>query len=158
MPGGMETGGIEQLSEMLGNLGENTERIASAALYSGAAVMADAYRAAARSIVTGSGRHHDEPGGRLPTPAEKEAVQNVGIAHFRHEGGAEVDTVIGMPEGYAEVNRRRKAIKLIARSINSGTSFMKKQPVFRKAERTAVGPSEAAMVARAEALIDTITK
>ena len=158
MPGGIETGGIEQLSEMLGNLGENTERIASAALYAGAAVMADAYRAAAGSIVTGSARHHSEPGGRLPTPAEKAAVQNVGIAHFRHEGGAEVDTVIGMPEGYADVNGHKKAIKLIARSINSGTSFMQKQPVFRRASRTAKASSEQAMVARAEALIDTITK
>lgn len=158
MPGGIETSGIDQLSEMLGNLGENTERIASGALFEGAAVMADAYRAAAGSIVTGARRYHSEPGGRLPTPAEKAAVQNVGIAHFRHEGGAEVDTVIGMPEGYANVNGHRKAIKLIARSINSGTSFMQKQPVFRRAFRSAAGPAQAAMVAKADELIGKLTK
>lgn len=158
MPGGMETSGIEQLSNMLGNLGDNTERIASGALFEGAAVMANAYRAAANSIVTGARRYHKEPGGRLPTPAEKAAVQNVGIAKFRHEGGAEVDTMIGMPEGYADVNGHKKAIKLIARSINSGTSFMQKQPVFRKASRTAKGPAEAAMVAKADEMIGQITK
>lgn len=42
-----------------------------------------------------------------------------------------------------------KPIPLIANSINSGTSFMDKQPFFRKATRQAAGKAESAFVAEA---------
>lgn len=158
MPGSMRTDGTEELAAMLGQLGEEAEHIAKHALYEGAAVVANAYKSAASRIVTSARRYHNEPGGRLPTPEEKAAVMNIGIANFKGDGGSEVDTLIGMPEGYAMINGRRKAVKLIARSINSGTSFMKKQPVFRRAASSSRGAAQQAMIAAADEMINKIIK
>lgn len=156
MAGSMTTTGTEELSRMLGELGDKAPGIAAQALYEGAGVMANAYKAAAGRILTAP-RRHREPGGRLPTPEEKAAVQGaVGIARFRKDG-TEVDTIIGEPEGYANINGRQKPIKEIARSINSGTSFMTKQPVFRRASRASAAAAQAAMTAKAEELIKDIT-
>lgn len=156
MPGSQTTVGMEELQETLKALDENTERIAKRALYVGARVVADAYERAVDSIRTAPRRWHDELGGRLPTPAEKEALK-IGIARFRGNT-AEIDTLIGVANGYTVINGRQKAMKLIARSINSGTSFMHKQPVFRKAESTSRRPGQEAVIAEAERLIDEITK
>jgi hypothetical protein len=84
-------------------------------------------------------------------------IGRTGIARFK-EGGGEVDTLIGVTEaaGYAYIGHTKKAVRLIARSINSGTSFMDKQPVFRKAKNAAQGAAKAATVAKAEKLLDEI--
>ena len=156
MPGSMTTNGTEELAEMLGRLGEEAPKIAAQSLYEGARVVADAYSEGARSIITAR-RRHNEPGGRFPTPEEKEAVMNTGIARFNKDG-AEVDTLVGVAEGYAYPNGRKKAIKLLARSINSGTHFMHRQPVFRRAASQSRGKAQDAMVAKADELINQIVK
>lgn len=158
MAGSMRTEGTEELAAMLDKLGQEAEHIAKHALYEGAAVVANSYRNAASKIVTGARRYHKEPGGRLPTPEEKSAVLNVGVANFKGSGGSEVNTIIGMPEGYVKIRGRLKAIKLIARSINSGTSFMKKQPVFRRAASSSRSAAQQAMIAAADEMINRIIK
>ena len=150
----MKTEGTEELSAMLAKLGESATDIAKGALYDGAKVVADAYTAAVGRIQTAP-RRSKEAGKRLPTPEEKEAL-GVGVARFRGDGGAEVDTIVGVPEGYATINGRKKAIKLIARSINSGTSFMQKQPVFRKASSSSRTAAQEAMVRKADEMIEEL--
>lgn len=157
MPGSMTTNGTEELAEMLGRLGREAPQIASKALFEGARVVADEYKAAASSIVTSARRFHNEPGGRLPTKEEKAALMNTGIATF-NKTGSEVDTLVGVAEGYTSVNGNRKAFKLLARSINSGTNFMQKQPVFRRASSQSRGKAQDAMVAKADELINQIVK
>lgn len=49
-----------------------------------------------------------------------------------------------------------KPVGVIANSINSGTSFMQKQPVFRKAVRGAQAKALAAMDKKAQEMIDEI--
>jgi hypothetical protein len=45
-----------------------------------------------------------------------------------------VDTSVGLQNsGYAELKGKTVPIPLIANAINSGTSFMQKQPFMRKA-------------------------
>lgn len=156
MAGQQTTVGLDEVMAMLNKLDENTEAIAKRALYIGAKVVADAYTAAVNSIRTSARRWHREPGGRLPTREEKDAL-HIGISRFRGDT-TEVDTIIGVAEGYTTVGGRQKATKLIARSINSGTSFMQKQPVFRKASSTSRRAGQEAVVAEAERLIDEITK
>ena len=58
--------------------------------------------------------------------------------------------------GYADINGKPKAVRLIARSINSGTSFMKKQPVFRKAVSSSKGRATNAIVSKAEEMFNEI--
>ena len=156
MPGGMNTDGTDELSRMLNQLGEEAPDIAAKALYSGAGVMADAYRRAVSEIKTGNRRYHKEPGGRLPTPDEKRALEGAtGIARF-DGSGSEVGTVVGIGDGYASVKGRQKAVKVLARSINHGTSFMKKQPVFRQASVTSANPAQRAMIEKVNELMDKI--
>ena len=155
MPGSMTTSGTEETSRQLSKLGEECERIAARGLYEGAAVVADAYKAAVEQIKTAP-RRHKEGDVRLPTPEEKAALKNAtGIARFRGSGG-EIDTIIGEPEGYGMVKGRRKALKLLARSINSGTNFMSRQPVFRKASSQSRAKAQQAMAAEVDRQINEI--
>ena len=155
MAGSMTTSGTEELSRQLSTLGNQAGHIAARGLYEGAGVVADAYKAAVSQIQTAP-RRHREGGTRLPTPEEKAALMGAtGIAKFRG-GGGEIDTIIGEPEGYGMVKGRRKALKLLARSINSGTNFMSRQPVFRKASSQSRGKAQQAMAAEVDRLINEI--
>lgn len=155
----MQVEGIEELSQKLNELGEKAEAVAAMALYDGAGVMANAYTQAVNSV-------HAEPfryafGGRkrFPSYEEKAALQgNTGIARF-DKNGSEVNTAIGFNgSGYANIAGKQKAVRKIANAINSGTSFMEKQPVFRRAASQASGAASAAIVAKADQLIAEITK
>lgn len=137
MPYTMKVDGMEEVSEMLGQLGESAPKVASTALYEGAGIMADEVSKAADTIRTEKFHYAVFPGAttRLPTPEEKEIVMNaaMGIAKFR-KSGTEVDTSVGFRNaGYAQLAGKTVPIPKIVNAINSGTSFMKKQPFFRKA-------------------------
>lgn len=158
MAGGMRTDGTEELMAMLTKVGDAAPAIAAQALYEGAGVVADAYTAAAGTIVTAARRWHNEPGGRLPTKEEKAMLVNsIGVARFNKDMDS-VDTLVGAAEGYGILRGKRKAYKLLARSINSGTKFMKKQPVFRRASSQSRAAAQAKMIAKADELIGQIAK
>ena len=106
-----------------------------------------------------------------------------GIAKFKSDG-ISVNTSIGFnnagyaPVGFAHMNHRArtnykykngqaiqsayagkggtnvKPIPLIANAINSGTSFMEKQPFFRKATSRAKGKAKDAFEKTAESILD----
>lgn len=152
----MKTEGLVELSEILGKLESEAELVAAGALYDGADVVADAMSSAVDRIKTEKFQGKRES--RLPSPEEKEALRGkIGIARFR-KNGSEVDTLIGFTkgEGYVMLGKRKTAVRMIARSINSGTSFMQKQPVFRQAARKAKGAAEAKMIATAESKLNEI--
>lgn len=153
----MKTEGLTELSEMLGQLADQAEKVASGALFDGAGIVADAFNSAVNSIQTERFTHKKNH--RLPSPEEKASLQGkTGIAKFR-KNGSEVDTIIGFTRdaGYTQLGNRKTAVIAIARSINSGTSFMTKQPVFRKAARSASSAAKAAMIAKADQMIEEIT-
>jgi hypothetical protein len=94
------------------------------------------------------------------TPEEKEIVEKAaaGIAKFDKEGGS-VDTSVGFRNaGYADLNGKTVPIPKIVNAINSGTSFMNKQPFVRKAAKAATPKVLAAMQERIDAEIDAIGK
>lgn len=153
----MQVTGIEELSAKLNALGDKAEEVASRALYAGAGVMADQFTAAANSIRTAPFRYVFNGQKRDPSPEEKAAVQGkTGIAKF-NRNGSEVDTKVGVgARGYVNIGGKRKAAAMIANAINSGTSFMNKQPVFRRAATQGAGPASAAILEAADKLIDEI--
>lgn len=155
----METVGLEQLDKMLTELGDKAQDVASGSLYEGAGVMASAMNAGIESIKTEPFRYAPEGKTRLPSPQEKAALQRkIGIARFQ-KNGSEVDTLVGLKgTGYAQIAGKPKAVAVIARSINSGTSFMQKQPVIRRAKSQSQGAAKAAIVKKADELITEITK
>ena len=159
MAGYVKVDGLDQLGHMLENLGNEAGEIAAGALYKGAGVVADAYSAAVDSIRTAPFKYAKAGKSRLPSPEEKAALKSkTGIAHFRGSG-AEIDTLIGFHNaGYVEINGKKKPVAVIARSINGGTSFMEKQPVFRRAASKAKGAATQAVVDEAEKRIKELTE
>jgi len=160
MPMTMSVSGMEEVEAMLHQLGEKAQDVASGALFEGAGVVADAFSGAINGIVAAPFKYATKGKTRYPSLEEKAALQGKsGIAHF-HKNGTEVDTLIGITgsAGYVQIAGKAKAVRLIARSINSGTSFMKKQPIFRKAASGSRGAASAAAVAKAEALLQELIK
>lgn len=136
MPMTMVPEGAEKLEKMLQLLGEQAPGIAASGLYEGAGAMADEIKSAADGIQTEPFHYSVFPAyARAPSPEEKAAVTGaqMGIARFRREGFNAQTSVGYAKSGYAMVAGKRKPIPLIANSINSGTSFMRKQPFFRQA-------------------------
>lgn len=146
--------GMDEISEMLTALEENAQGAAAAGLYDGAGVMADAINKSVDEIQRAP-FHYAALISRLPSPEEVDAIRGaVGIAKF-DKNGAEVQTSIGFANaGYADVAGKRKPIALIANSINSGTSFMQKQPFFRKGVSKGSKRAEAAIIKSIEQRLD----
>ena len=135
MPYQMKVDGMEEISEMLTQMEQQAPQVAAKALYEGAAVMSKAVRAGAAGIKTAPFKYAKDGESRLPSPEEKAIVESVGagIAKF-DKNGTEVNTSVGYRNaGYAELDGRMKPIPQIVNAINSGTSFMKKQPFVRRA-------------------------
>lgn len=155
----MKVEGIAELSEQLNKLGEKAGGIASRGLYEGAGVMSEEINKAADGIKT-EPFHYAVFITREPSPEEKAVVQagGAGIAKF-DKNGSEVNTAVGYARaGYAYLAGKRVPIPKIANAINSGTSFMKKQPFFRKAVSNGTGKASEKIIKKIEEAIDEITK
>ena len=154
----MKVDGMEELSGMLQNLGDKAQGIASKGLYEGAGVMAKKIASAAKTIRTKPFRYAVFIT-RDPSPEEKavvEAAGAVGIARF-DKNGSEVNTAIGYGNaGYAEMAGKLVPIAKIANAINSGTSFMQKQPFIRKAMNSGKAAATDAILAKVEEEVNTI--
>ena len=74
---------------------------------------------------------------------------------IRDQGGS---AKYGISASIGKGAQNMKPIGVVANAINSGTSFMRKQPFMRKALTAATPRCEAAIINRAESLIDSILK
>jgi hypothetical protein len=154
----MQVDGLKEFSEILAQMETKAPAIAAQALYDGAGIVADAVNKSAESIKTEPFTYKKEM--RLPSPEEKEIVQKAaaGIAKFNNTG-AEIDTSIGFRNaGYAELNGKTVPIPMIVNAINSGTSFMQKQPFIRKAGAESAPKAMQAIKAKIEEAFEALTK
>ena len=159
MPIQTKVEGLTELSEMLSQMGEDAGKIAAGGLYEGAGVMADEIKKGAEGIKT-SPFHYAVFVTRDPSPEEKAAVleAGVGIAKFE-KNGAEVNTSVGYRNaGYTTINGKTKPIPQIVNAINSGTSFLKKQPFVRKAASSGAKKAGEAITKYIEAKFDALKK
>jgi len=159
MPYELKVDGMKEISEALDKLADGATKAASAALYEGAGIMADEIRKGADSIRT-EPFQYTMNGKRLPSPEEKEIVMkaSAGIAKF-NKNGTEIDTSVGFRNaGYAELAGKQVPIPLIVNSINSGTSFMPKQPFVRQAAAKAAPKAMKAMIEKIETALDVHLK
>lgn len=152
------------LDEMVANFDKAeaaAQGIAKASLYEGAAIVADAIHESLNSIQTEPFRFVPEGGEkRLPSPEEKAAAMaaKFGVAKH-HASGAEADTVVGIAgSGYVKMVGKRVPAAVVLRSIQSGTSFMRAQPVVRKAIDRVKGAAAAKIASEAEARIQKLFK
>ena len=154
----LKVDGMAEISELLSKLEEAAPAIAAEALYEGAGTMSAAINSAAESIKTGPGSTREEA--RYATPEEKAAVlaTGAGIAKF-DKTGTEVNTSVGYKSaGYAVIKGKTKPVPLIVNAINSGTSFMHKQPFVRQAARSGGAKAMSVMTAFIEDAFGKITK
>lgn len=155
----MKVDGMTEVSDLLGKLEQQAPAVAAQALYDGAGIMAGEIRKGAESIRTAPFKYaHGST--RLPSPEEKEIVvaAGAGIAKFS-KNGTEVDTSVGYRNaGYAMLGEKQKPIPQIVNAINSGTSFMQKQPFVRKAASQGAPKAIRAMKAKIEEAFEAITK
>ena len=159
MPYRMKVDGMAELAKQLEDLGNAAQGVAAASLYEGAGVMADAVSRAVRGIATEPFRYATEGNRRKPSPEEKALLEAApkGVARFRRDG-VSVSTSVGLSNaGYGQLGSKTKPVPQIANAINSGTSFMQKQPFFRKAtsqaNSAAVGAIESGIRKRVEEII-----
>ena len=156
----MSVNGIGELSGMLSKLGNAAQGVAAASLYEGAGVMADAVSQAVGGIATEPFRYAADGHTRKPSPEEKALLEAApkGVAKFR-KNGTSVDTSVGLSQaGYGRLGNATKPIPLIANAINSGTSFMQKQPFFRKAVSQAKGQALKTIDSGIQKRIEEMTK
>ena len=159
MPITMNIEGLAEISKQLESLGGDAQKVAAAGLYEGAGIMADEIKREAGTIRTAP-FHYAALITRLPSPEEKEIVEaaGVGIAKF-DKNGAEVNTSVGYRNaGYATLAGKVNPIPQIVNAINSGTSFMQKQPFVRKAANSGAKKAEAAITKTIEQKFDEILK
>ena len=158
MPYVMKVDGMAEISEALDQLEKNAAAAAAQGLYEGAGVMADEVNKAAADIRTEPFKYAARGARRLASPEEKAIVQQAaaGIAKFQTDG-TEIDTSVGFRNaGYAELDGKTRPIPVIVNSINSGTSFMKKQPFIRKGANTNAQKAMTAMSEKIENALNEI--
>lgn len=156
----MQVEGIEELSKKLVELGDKADGVAALSLYEGARVMADAYSAAANGLKAEE-FHYAFGGNRRGTSYEEKAaiLGRVGIAKF-DKNGSEVSTSIGLSGklGYVQIGNSKIAVRLLINAINKGTEFRTADKAFRSAKNKAQAAASGAIIAKADQLIETMTK
>lgn len=124
------------------------EEMAGKSLYQGAAILADQLRENIQNLPERprSGKRGEALRG--VTKEQKQALlDHMGVARMMNKDGS-YDIKIGF-EGYDDDKTKSypngHPVSMIARAVESGTSFLQKTPFIRPASQKAKGPAEEAM-------------
>lgn len=150
--------GLDEYLAQLGNLEQRARPVIGLAVYEGAKVVADGMRKEIEGLPVDQTKG---PGRRNPTQVEKAGLlEGLGVSKMRDESGF-WNVKIGM-DGYNENVTAKwpygKPNAMIARSINAGTSFLRRIPFVSTAVRKTRKQAEAAMRAEVDKQISKIMK
>lgn len=153
--------GVDKLVAQYEKLAENTEHIIGKAIYNGAGVVMKSVKGAVDGISTDDHYGTAENPISGPSTIQKLGLQySLGIAKMRNDHGFR-NVKIGF-DGYNRLKTKAwpkgQPNSMVARSVESGTSWMTKQPFMRKAEQSAKGPCEAIMAETVDKEIQKIVK
>jgi HK97 gp10 family phage protein len=152
--------GVDDFISELGDLKHAAGRFSGRALYVGAKIMADALKAQVEALPVRN-QGHRERGRRNPTQVEKDGlIEGLGITRKRIENGNS-NISIGFDGYNAHVTDKwpkGKPNAMIARSINKGTSFMRRIPFKTQAVNASRAAAEEAMVEEVDKQIKQIMK
>lgn len=155
-------GGIDDYITQLNKLQAATkDDVIGKTVYAGAAVVADAVKDAIRALPVGSG--HAARGELVDTvtlPQKEGLLDGFGISRMKDDDG-----FVNVKLGFAGYNATRtdkypqgQPNALIARAVNSGTTFRKKTRFVDKAVSASKKSAEAAMDAACNREIEKIMK
>lgn len=150
----IEFKGIDEYAKVLATLGNESEEIVKSAVYKGAAIVADEIKSGINSIPIQEGNNGLPPMG---TPENKlygisrkqkgDLMDSFGLAPMENDGDY-IQTKAGV-DGYGSIPTKKYPggvpNVMLMRSIESGTSFRDKHPVFRQATNRARKRAEEAM-------------
>ena len=129
-----------------------------AAVYDGAAIVADAVKAEIQALPVDDS-HDKKPKKDGPSKEVKDALlEHMGVAPLQDENGF-LNVKVGF-DGYAGAATPKypngKPVPMLARAVQSGTSFMEGHAFVKDAVRKSRKKSEAAMKKRVEQEIEKI--
>lgn len=146
--------GIWEYSKVLETLDNESERIIQSAVYKGAALVADEIKQGIKSLPIEEGNNGLPPLGtaehKLTGVSRKQKgdlLDSFGLAPIQNDGGY-IQTKAGV-DGYGSIPTKKypQGVPnvMLMRSIESGTTFRQKNPIFRKATNRARKRAEQAM-------------
>lgn len=157
--------GLEEYEKDLSKMAQFTEEIGKAAVYVGAGMVADEIRKEIENLPVGEGEIKGLPpyakaGEQIDVISKRQKtdlLDSLGVAKIENSNGY-IQTKVGF-DGYGSVKTKNYPNglpnALLARSINSGTSFMKKNPFARRALNRV---KKQAVVAMGEKITEEIKK
>lgn len=153
--------GVDDYINKLEKFYGSAEEIAGKAIYAGAGTVMRYVKQGIDSIVTDERHGTPENPTIGPNSYQKQGLMmSVGIAKARYDGSF-YNVKIGF-DGYNGLQTKAwpqgQPNSMIARAVQSGTSWMKKQPFLRNAEQAAKAPCEAIMSATLDKEIKKIMK
>lgn len=140
--------GVDDLIAQYQKLEKDTEKVIGKAIYNGAGVVMKACVSAVEGIATDNRFGTPENPTTGPSTIQKIGLQRaLGIAKMRNDNGF-YNVKIGF-DGYNSVKTKTwpqgQPNMMVARAIESGTSWMRKQPFMRKAEQSSRSQCELVM-------------
>ena len=154
--------GLNDYELMISKLSKGVDDIAGKAIYAGAGIVADAIKENIKDlpIVRGYGTEKDPLPGGVTAPQKAGLIDGLGISPMQSDAGY-LNVKIGF-DGYNATKTEKypqgQPNQLVARGVESGTSWKKKSPFIRPAINASKSRAEAEMARILDQEIEKITK
>ena len=141
--------GLTDYELMLSKLEDSTDEMIGKAVYAGAGIVADAIKENIKAlpIVRGYGTEDDPLPGGVTAPQKAWLIDGLGIAPMQNDMGY-LNVKIGF-DGYNATETEKYPFgqpnQMVARGVESGTSWKKKKPFVRPAVNKSKDRAEAEM-------------
>ena len=154
--------GLNDYELMISKLSKGVDDIAGKAIYAGAGIVADAIKENIKGlpIVRGYGTEKDPLPGGVTAPQKAGLIDGLGISPMQSDAGY-LNVKIGF-DGYNATKTEKypqgQPNQLVARGVESGTSWKQKKPFIRTAINASKSRAEAEMARILDEEIEKITK
>lgn len=154
--------GLNDYELMISRLTKNVDIVAGKAIYAGAGIVADEIKENIKAlpIVRGYGTTENPLPGGVTAPQKAGLIDGMGISPMQDDGGY-LNVKIGF-DGYnatkTEEYPQGQPNQLVARGVESGTSWKQKKPFIRPAINASKSRAEAEMARILDQEIEKITK
>ena len=154
--------GLNDYELMISRLTKNVDSVAGKAIYAGAGIVADAIKENIKDlpIVRGYGTKENPLPGGVTAPQKAGLIDGLGISPMQNDGGY-LNVKIGF-DGYNATKTDKypqgQPNQLVARGVESGTSWKEKKPFIRPAINASKSRAEAEMARILDQEIEKITK
>lgn len=154
--------GLNDYELMISRLSKGVDDIAGKAIYAGAGIVADAIKENIKAlpIVRGYGTEKDPLPGGVTAPQKAGLIDGLGISPMQNDAGF-LNVKIGF-DGYNATKTEKypqgQPNQLVARGVESGTSWKKKSPFVRPAINASKQRAEDEMARILDQEIEKITK